>query len=173
MAEWIEPIFDRVEADVNRVYEALQEWKDAIFRGETPTTEDLKGAMNASDWNRIEGDITYLTDTLIGLAYKPVTSSKSWEEYVSKKAVIGSMIPNTDDVSRIIKNVANIIDSYIEPRNAPVLPNTIRDFTNVNDIEENLYLLKETLDAMLGLFQKSDRFKANAHRQLPLLNELK
>ena len=47
-----------------------------------PYTYNLKGCLNLTDINRIEGNIQYLSDRLDELHYPPGTSCKVWNEVV-------------------------------------------------------------------------------------------
>ena len=145
MSEWINPVFDRTQTDVDFALSKLAEWKNS---GDTNVYE-LKGCLTVSDINRIEGDIQYLSDHLSELYYFPHVTTKAWDM---------NGLPNIDDVSRIIGNVQKIITAYFQSSNAPNLPNTMLTYEQVNNLEENLYLIKQILEDMIVRFRECGTF---------------
>lgn len=145
MSDWLTPIYDRTQADVDFALSEIAKWKESGYMSMTK----LKGCLNASDITRIEGNIQYLSDNLSTLYYFPHTESKTWN-------VRG--LPDITDVSRIIGNIEKIISAYYQNSSAPDLPETMLRFEHINSIEENLYLLKEMLDNMIGLFRECGTF---------------
>lgn len=145
MATWLQPIFDRTKEDVDYAISKLEEWKNN--GGEIV---DLKGCLNVSDINRIEGDIEYLSQTMSRFYYFSTTSSKTWKE---------TDLPNVDDMSRIIGNVRSLLGGVGIPVNAPELPITMLTYTDVNSIEENLHLLKELMDDVISHFRECGTFE--------------
>lgn len=135
MAEWIEPIFDRTQADVDYAIAKLSELREV--GGENNVF--LKGACNYTDFNRIEGNIQYLRERLNALYYYPETETKTWNR---------NGLPNTKDISRIIDNIQEIIAAFFQDPSAPELPDNMLTYKQVNDIEENLYLLLLTLNSL-------------------------
>lgn len=159
MAEWITPIYDRTETDVTAAKIKIAEWIEAITSGAEATTEDLKGCINASDLNRIENNTKFLSETLTALGYSSTVTTKTWAR---------NSFPNVDDVQRIIANVQTVITSYYKYTAAPALPATMLDYEQVNDVERNLFYLKDLLDWMVGAFRKSGTFASGQARILPL-----
>lgn len=145
MSEWIIPIFDRTQEDVNDALLKIAEWK----KNGSTDVYDLKGCFNVSDINRIEGNIKYLSDNLSKLCYFPNTISKTWDV---------SGLPDIENISRIIQNVAKIISAYYQNSTAPSLPETLLTYEEVNDLEQNLYLIKEILDDMITSFRECGTF---------------
>ena len=145
MSEWIIPIFDRTQEDVKNALTKIAEWKQ---NGSTEVY-DLKGCLNVSDINRIEGNIKYLSDELSKLCYFPNTISKTWDV---------SGLPDIENISRIIQNVAKIISAYHQNGTAPSLPETLLTYEEVNDLEHNLYLIKGILDDMITSFRECGTF---------------
>ena len=111
---------------------------------------DLKGCLNVSDLNRIEGDIKYLDDNLATMCYYSNTVSRNWD-------VNG--LPDASDISRIIQNVAKLISGYHQISTAPELPDTMLSFEDINALEENLYHIKGILDIMITLFRECNTFE--------------
>lgn len=159
MAEWISPVFDRTADDVAFAREQIQKWIDAKLSGNPTETYELKGCLNLTDINRIEGNIQYLSDRLDVLYYLPGTSCKVWEQ---------SGLPTARDVKRILSNVRLIITAYHRQTGVPDVPESMATFSDINAIEENLYAIKQLLDVMEERFQKSGNFKSGAMRMLPI-----
>lgn len=143
--KWITPIFDRTQADVAFAIDKIKEWK---ITGET-NTSDLKGCFNVSDINRIENDILFLSNNLSDLYYFSHIESNSWDR---------DGLPTVKDIARIIENVRIIIASYFQFDSAPELPTTLLNITQVNNLEENLHLIKVILDNMVDSFRECDTF---------------
>ena len=142
---WVTPIYDRMMSDVKFALQKIEEWRKS---GATDTT-DLKGCFNASDMNRIEQNIKYLSDELAKLYYFASVSIKTWDR---------SSMPTKADVDRIISNVNKIITSYYQTSDAPALPSTLLTITDVNSLEKNLYKIKMILDGMIFSFRECDTF---------------
>ena len=120
---------------------------------------DLKGCLNISDLTRIEDNISYIADRLIKYRYPIVVSSKKW---------VKADLPNASDLKRIAKNIHSIIDGFVEPREEVEIPETILSYEDINNLERNLYLLKEMLDIMESCFIQSGTFKCGATNRLPI-----
>ena len=120
---------------------------------------DLKGCLNLSDINRIEGNIAYLADKMESYAYSPNIHGKQWSRVD---------MPNQNDMSRIIDNIRSLIEAYYPPHNPPELPATMLSYEDVNAIEENLYLLKQMLDCMESSFRKVGTIKSGSTMFLPI-----
>lgn len=146
MAEWITPIFDRTQADVDFALSKIREWRE---NGSTDLYE-LKGCLNVTDINRIENDIQHLSDSLSSLYYFPHAISKEWNT---------SGLLDMSDIDRIIGNVRNIISAYIQTSTAPDVPDTMLTFEQINSIEENLFLVKELIDAMVATYRNCGTFE--------------
>lgn len=145
MSNWITPIFDRTQEDVDYAIFKLDEWK---ANGTTDIYE-LKGCLNVSDINRIEKNIQYLSDKLSEQCYFPHAITKTWD-------MMG--LPNMNDINRIIGNIRNIIMAFFQKSTSPDLPNNMLNYEQVNAIEENLYLIKEILDNMVSSYRECGTF---------------
>lgn len=156
MAEWITPIFDRTAGDVSRAIRQISEWTKNGFPSETP---DLKGCLNASDLNRIEGNTAYLSETLTEYGYPSSVETKTWGR---------DGLPNRGDVDRVIGNVRSVIESFYTHPSAPPLPSSMLRYEEINSIEHNLYLLKELLDSMIPSFRLSGTIESGSKTVLPL-----
>lgn len=159
MAAWIEPVCDRTQEDVDFAVQKIAEWIVGDITYNPLVVYDLKGCLNVSDINRIEGNIEYLSKELSKLAYPPDTSTKSW-------TVAG--LPNESDINRILYNVQALITAFYQQSSAPSVPSAILRYSDANAVEKNLELIKELLDAMVGSFRKSNTFKAGSTFFLPI-----
>lgn len=120
---------------------------------------DLKGCLNLSDITRIEDNITYLSDALTKHRYPIDSSSRKW---------MADSLPTDKDIKRIIANIRSIFSEFATPINSAALPETMLSYQDVNIIEQNLYLLKQLLDAMEASFIKSGAYKSGATNRLPI-----
>lgn len=134
---WSEPIFDRTQADIDYAIKMLQEWKE----NPSATPFDLKGCFNVNDINRIEDNIKYLSEELTKLYYFSNVESKTWEW--------GAFTVTTSEINRIRNNITILINSFFKDAKAPAIPDTLLTFQQVNDLEQNLYLIKAMLDNMI------------------------
>ena len=120
---------------------------------------DLKGCLNLADLNRIEGNIAYLAEMLEEYGYSPNIHGKQWEK---------DGVPTQNDMERIVGNIRDIISVYYSPINPPTLPTTMLSYSDINAIEENLYLIKEILDWMKKSFKAVGTIKCGATTILPI-----
>lgn len=153
---WQEPIFDRTRKDVEFAITKIAEW---IARGEPTDVYDLKGCLNVSDINRIEGNITYLSERLTEYAYPATVSTKKWTK---------GDLPTEQDIQRIIDNISEIINAFYQPRNIPPLPFAMLSYEDINSIERNIDLIKYLLDCMVSSFRKANAFKSGSKMFLPI-----
>lgn len=156
---WQKPIFDRTQADVEFAIQKISEWIVADITGNPVVVYDLKGCLNLSDINRIEGNISYLASQLTKLSYPSQVFTKEWTR---------DGLPTVADIERITNNVASLINAYYKPTDAPSIPIRINGYDDVNSIEKNLYLINQLLEAMIGSFRKSGTFKSGSTRMLPV-----
>lgn len=133
--------------------------EDDVLYLDTDDVIDLKGCLNLGDLNRIEGNIAYLGELMESFSYTPNIHGKKWS--------ITDM-PNQNDMSRIVENIRSLISAYYSPSTPPSLPSTMLSYTDLNAIEENLYLLKELLDCMQTSFKKVGTIKSGSKLFLPL-----
>ena len=159
MAVWIDPVFDRTQEDVEFASQKIAEWIAENITGNPLVVYDLKGCLNVSDINRIEGNISYLASELSRLYYPSDTSVKSWT---------AAGMPNEQDIKRILYNVRSLITAYYQQREAPDVPESLIEYNEVNAVEKNLSLIKELLDCMIGSFKKSDTFQSGKTMFLPI-----
>lgn len=120
---------------------------------------DLKGCFNLLDLNRIEGNIAYLAEKMESYSYPCNIHDKHWTNVD---------MPNQNDMSRIIDNIRNLINAFYSPDDPPSLPTTMISYSDINAIEENLYLIKQLLDCMQSSFKKLGTIKCGSTMFLPI-----
>lgn len=140
-------IFDRTQADVNRVKTLTQK----LIAGTATDAEKsewlagMKGAYNASDLNRVGSAVEYLTETLYSMGYNvPTVPKDDWTE---------TDIPVQSQMDIYINNIHLLRD--ILPYVAPDAPETAAglSYQSSNNIEEILYTLESVLLAMKENFK--------------------
>ena len=153
---WQEPIFDRTPKDVEFAIKKIAEW---IAAGEPTDVYDLKGCLNVSDMNRIEGNIAYLSKKLTEYDYPSSVTTKKWTK---------GDLPTEQDIQRIIENIRLVINGFYQPSNSPSLPEAMLSYEDINSIERNIDLIKYLLDCMEGSFRKANTFQSGSTMFLPI-----
>lgn len=120
---------------------------------------DLKGCLNLSDITRIEDDIAYLSNLLIGYHFPIAINSKEWTT---------AGLPNENDMKRIGNNIRSLFNGFYTPSGASPMPEVMLSYENINALEYNLHLLKRLVDALLSAFIKSGTYKCGAANRLPV-----
>ena len=133
-------------------------FEDGVVRFDIDDVYDLKGCLNLTDLNRIEGNIAYLAEKMESYYYSPNIHEKIW---------VREDMPNQNDMSRIVDNIRSLISSFYPPNNSPALPSTMLSYSDINAIEKNLYLIKEMLDCMQISFKKVGTIKCGSTTFLP------
>ena len=133
--------------------------EDDILYLSTDDVIDLKGCLNLADLNRIEGNIAYLGELMESFSYTPNIHDKKWNI---------SDLPNQNDMSRIVENIRSLISAYYSPSSPPSLPTTMLSYSDLNAIEENLYLIKELLECMQSSVKKVSTIKSGSKMFLPI-----
>lgn len=133
--------------------------ENGVLMLDTGNVYELKGCLNLLDLNRIEENIAYLADKMESFYYAPNIRGKSWTNVD---------MPNQNDMSRIVDNIRSLISAFYTPDNPPPLPTTMLSYSDINAIEENLYLIKQMLDCMQSSFDKVGTIKCGATTILPI-----
>ena len=142
MAEWIEPVFDRSQSDIDYAKQQLSMGINNV---------EYKGCFNTSDANRVENNTRYLADKLNEAYYfTDITTDTTW----SKNSFFYKA-----HVERMISNVGSLLSAYFTPNGSAALPPTLLHYEHINAIEKNLYLIKEMLDDMIGSFRECGTFE--------------
>ena len=158
MATWIEPVFDRTQADVEFAIQKISEWIAADINGSV-SVYDLKGCLSVHDINRIEGNIAFLAEQLKKYYYSPSVSTKTWAR---------SGMPTENDIKRIVGNIKELFNSFYIPQDDATLPDNLIHYESVNTVEKKLYLIKEMLDWMVNSFKQSGTFYSGSTTFLPM-----
>lgn len=120
---------------------------------------NLKGCLNLNDIIRIEDNISYIADRLTQYRYPIVVSTKNW---------VKTDLPNANDMKRIANNIHSIFNGYHTPSGATDIPDIMLSYQDINALEYNLQLLKETLGVMENCFTQSGTYKSGATNRLPI-----
>lgn len=149
----------KTEDSIILQYDGAVYVEDEVLIAQLGVVYDLKGCLNTSDLTRIEDNISYIADRLTQYRYPIVVSSKVW---------MNTDLPNTNDMKRIAKNIRSIIDGFVTPNENVAIPETILSHQDINNLERNLYLLKEMLDIMENCFIQSGTYKSGSNNRLPI-----
>ena len=141
MATWTTPVYDRTQADVDYAKYQLAQKINNI---------EYKGCFNATDMSRIENNIQYLSDILISLYYFNSLTTRTWGK---------NGLPYQSYIDNIINNISILWEKWGKPPDAEDLPNTLLTYEQVNNIEKNIFLLKEMLDDMASSFRECGTFE--------------
>lgn len=141
MATWTNPVYDRTQSDVDYAKQQLALKINNV---------DYKGCFNVSDINRIENNTRYLADMLVSLYYFNALTTSSWSR---------SGLPSKKHIDNIISNIRTMWNKWAKPPDAEELPSTLLTYEQVNNIEKNIFLLKEMLDNMMGAFRECNTFE--------------
>lgn len=140
MAQWISPVRDRTQSDVDYAISQIKSGNNST---------EFKGCFNVTDINRIENNIRYVADRLNVLKYSNTVETKQWDMYG---------IPNATEVTRLINNVSKIITAYYKPPGSPTLPTTLLIYSEVNNLEKLLYMIKHLIDEEENAFRYCGTF---------------
>ena len=153
-------MYDRTKADVDYAKLKIAQWASGYFSSDSPFVMDLKGALNASDLNRIEGNMQYVYERYIMAGmFVPITVKTDWNT---------QDIPVASDILRIVRNLSALIDAFSKHPGAPIVPVAISTYVDANAIEEHLFLLKQMLELRELSLQKSGMFFCGSKRILPI-----
>lgn len=159
MIQWIQPVYDRTQADVDYAKLKISQWSNDYYAGDSTFVSDLKGCLNVRDLNRIEGNMEYLAERVRIAGFDIPIIVKKW-------AV--SDIPTIADVNRITGNLIRLIEGWYQQSSAPPAPTTILTYVDANSIEENQFLMRQLLDGREIPIQKSGMFYLGTRRMLPI-----
>lgn len=124
---WIEPIYDRTQADVD------------LIRLD-PINENTKGAYNYTDLNRIEYDcefISKLRNRNPLFSNVDIVVKTDWNVYD---------IPTIEDINRIRNNILLLISEIDKGDFETIEFTNTMDYIKANILERNLNLINEVLE---------------------------
>jgi hypothetical protein len=146
---WQTPIFDRSSADVTYAL------------ANSGSSQELKGAFNFSDLNRIESNTKYLQALLLsnGISVS-ITTKENWNV---------SDFPQMVAIDRIRQNIKNIIGGFREMAGSPsiTLGKDYLDIIDINLLEENINNVNLLLERMIAYFRVSGTFVSGEEVLLP------
>lgn len=113
---------------------------DTYWGDLTPTVPDLKGCVNASDLNRIEGNLDYLNQRVVFKGGSPIDRMmvKTWKR--------GEVV-RTGDLSRLLRNAQWVAAMYGLSNVVPIPQVTIESYEDMNNLEIMTQLAKEMVTA--------------------------
>lgn len=124
---WIDPIFDRTQADVD------------FARAHKNDDEQYKGAQGYIHWARLTNNIYYVADKLTSRGFAVTATCKNdWDIYT---------IPTQSDIEGIKNDMLKIREVFSGATgvpNVPYLPYT--HYEKINDMEKILYDFYELAD---------------------------
>ena len=174
-------IFDRTQADVDRVYALKQK---ILTGGLTSLTAEekaeymggMRGAYNATDLNRVGQAVSYLADRFTDLpgeleAYreeKGVADDELYHVPYDPSTVVVSPkqnwtvadIPTNSQVQTYLNNLLVLRRQLVLPADAPMVPTSLNNLTfdTANQIEYLLWLVNAALvEVENDLYGKIDR----------------
>ena len=141
MPEWIEPVFDRTEEDVS-----LAKAYNKSPSGSSVT--EYKGALNAADLNRIEGNCEYLSELLHSCGYTShVTVKTDWSM---------TDFPTLTEFTRVRDNITELLNAYAQAQDMPEMRADDRtDYVEINNMEFDLYRINEMIADMKAIYMYS------------------
>lgn len=128
MSNWIEPIADRTLEDVKSV--------------DAGSLEYQKGALNADDLNRIEGNFAYIEERLRadGIPIPHTARNAEWTE---------SDLPYQFEINRIRANYNALVRLFLVGLGLPILyERNYLDYTEVNNWERIADISKTMVENM-------------------------
>ena len=158
---WIEPVWQRTEADVEyalRLNNKIVQygWSSLTSQEQANWAAGLIGCLNAWDLNRIEIDTDFLRDLLLVYGYSAgITTIKvDWDVEDLLESI---------ELERLRANIQNLIDSYYSPEitgtQYPMPENMQKlNYKVLNNIENNLRLMKEMIHRMEESFRYCGTF---------------
>lgn len=142
MAKWTTPVYDRTKEDV--ALAKAYNTNPSIADG----TTEYKGALNASDLNRIEGNCEYLAQLLYSCGYTAdITVKTNWTT---------SDFPTLTQFNRIRSNITKLMDVYAQAEDMPDMRSDDRtDYIDVNNMEFDLLRVNVMIADMKAIYMYS------------------
>lgn len=139
----MEFIYDRTQADVDRVTELNRKYVDGSItdKEKVEWTGDMKGAFNVSDLVRIEDNMKTLSDF-----FRVTISESPFPEKTTQ------YIPQINrDYKRILDNLKKLRDAWFSLSDTPETPEQpLNTYQKWNDIEKILYDLNYTYEGYIN-----------------------
>lgn len=130
---WIDPIYDRSQADVDRIKELNRiGYHNMTADEKTEWLLDSKGALNTSDLTRIENNVQILSDVF-------ELDLTTYDGNIPE-------VPMTDYYANLRSNAQEIRDTGYIHADTPTVPSSpLNAYSKWNDIEKILYDVHKVL----------------------------
>ena len=135
--EWIDPIFDRTETDIESVKALIMEIKEVGWNNLDADSRnyflgEIRGTFSKVTYERILNNIQYLSQRLIRYGYNP-------KVYKQPMTYEFSDIPTLNDIEKTVQNLKSIVDCFYDI--TVELPDDVNylDIIKVNAMEQSLY----------------------------------
>ena len=134
---WIEPIYDRTEHDVQYVKDLYARIKERVATADDIVVykNDLKGAINESDLQRIVNNMNYIANLLsISITTQTVPD-----------------IPRVAWYSILLDNLTQLLNAYMKHSDTPGIPvQPLNTYEKWNTIEKILWDIKDIYELNVG-----------------------
>lgn len=140
-------ITDRTAADVERwQYLRDRNYSHMITAERDEWSEELKGAYNATDLNRVGNALNYLHRRLAEAGYM------GWGTFVAHTTWESDDIPTADDLTYYLNCVSSVREALAQLATTPPAPENrgTLDYIEANNIEQILLDIDKLIDHMLA-----------------------
>ena len=145
LVTWIEPIFDRTQEDAQRLVALnVKGWHNMTADEKTEWTGLTKGALNTSDFDRVENDIHFLSDRL-SLGLTTYEGNIPW-------------CKTTAYIDNLKANLTAIRSTPYAKHDTPQVPTEPMSGFNWNDVERILYDVYDTLFSIAELHMTESEY---------------
>jgi hypothetical protein len=144
---WTQPIYDRTNDDVQDAKAQIAAW---LADPDAAVVTDLKGCLNPADMNRIEGNMQYLEEQLVGIGFRPdvATFKTDWAYTDYSTLTTGWRAAN---IGRILGNLSALVDVLPPAYATRPVPDDMVHYPQINDIEyiqeKILSFVTDTIDS--------------------------
>lgn len=145
---WIEPIFDRTRADVDKIKNLYESIRSGLVSPEelAEYQRDLKGAINRSDLQRVVNNLNYLADLLD----VSITSQTIPE------------IPRASWYSTLRSNLSTVLNAYAKHADTPNIPSRpFNTYQKWNTIEKIIWDIKDIYESNLNAYAGTELYANN------------
>lgn len=137
--EWIEPVTDRTQQDVDHAKDLISGWGSLTDDQKAEYLAGLKGCLNTADLERIENNIQILIDVL----------------ELDKESHVGVIpeIPTASYMADLKANVRAIREGYFVHADTPEVPDApYNTFQKFNDMEKILKDVHEVVSSQFSYY---------------------
>lgn len=137
--DWIEPVTDRTQEDVDHAKELIEGWYSLTEEQKAEYLAGLKGCLNSTDLERMENNIQILIDVL----------------ELDKESHVGAVpeIPTASYMADLKANVTAIREGYFVHAYTPEVPDApYNTFQKFNDMEKILEDVHEVVSSQFSYY---------------------